>query len=314
MSPTTPPVPIPIIGNPMQVLVSGASGLVGTRLVERLQRDGHEAIPLVRHRDQAGVYWDPATYELADDAALDSFDAMIHLAGEPIVGRWSPAKKQRIRRSRIDSTRQLAQAIGRQCGTTRPVVIVASAIGFYGDRGTDCLDEGSSQGCGFLAEVCRDWEAAAEPARAAGCRVAHVRFGMLLSPEGGALKKMVPPFKAGIGGRLGTGTQFMSWATIEDAVEAILHVWKNQEIQGPVNIVSPTPCTNLEFTKTLGRVLRRPTIFPVPAVMARRVFGEMADALLMASQRVAPRRLQESGFEFKQAELEPALRAMLKGL
>ncbi len=294
----------------MKVLVSGSSGLVGAKLVARLRDDGHEVTPLVRSRGQEGLYWDSATYALDDASELTSFDTVIHLAGESIVGRWSPEKKQRIHVSRIASTAQLAKAIEAHCAAAPPTFIVASAIGYYGDRGDDVLDEESARGTGFLADVCRDWEVAADSARAVGCRVVHARFGMLLSPEGGALKKMLPPFKMGLGGRLGPGLQYMSWAALDDAVAAILHVWQNQEIEGPVNVVSPNPCTNLAFTEALGRVLRRPTVFPVPAGAARLVFGEMADALLLASQRVVPTRLLNSGFRFQYAELEDALQAL----
>lgn len=294
----------------MKILVSGSSGLVGTKLMARLQRDGHEVTSLVRSRKQAGLYWDSATYALDDASALTNFDAIIHLAGESIVGRWSPEKKQRIHHSRIASTKQLAQTIQTHSSASPPAFIVASAIGYYGDQGDALLDEDSVFGSGFLADVCRDWETAADPAREIGCRVVHTRFGMLLSAEGGALKQMLPPFKMGLGGRLGSGTQYMSWASIADAVEAVVHVSQNPEVQGPVNVVSPNPCTNLEFTKTLGRVLRRPTLFPVPAGAARLIFGEMADALLFASQRVQPARLLNSGFQFQHADLEDALRSL----
>lgn len=294
----------------MKILISGSSGLVGTHLIDQLRAAGHEPVSLVRNRERAGVYWDPRTYALDDPAVLETFDAVIHLAGESIVGRWTAAKKDRIRSSRIDSTTVLARAMA-GCASPPSVFIVASAIGYYGDTGDRAVDEDAPLGIGFLAEVCRDWEAAADPARGVGIRVVHMRFGMLLSPRGGALKTMLPPFRAGLGGRVGTGTQSMSWASLDDAVGAILHALNHADLSGPVNVVSPQPCTNLEFTKALGQALNRLTVFPVPAFLVRLLFGEMGDALLLASQRVMPNRLLKTGYSFQDANLGHALARLL---
>lgn len=293
----------------MKVLIGGSSGLLGATLVPFLQKAGHECTRLVRN-GSGGVRWDAQTYALEYPAALDDFDAVIHLGGENIVGRWTVDKKMRIKSSRINSTSALARQLADR-PTPPATFIVASAIGYYGDREAEELTEDSAPGDGFLAQVCREWEAAADPARAAGIRVAHMRFGMLLSPDGGALKTMLPPFRMGLGGRIGSGQQYMSWASVDDAAHAIQHVLDTRTVEGALNVVSPEPCTNAAFTKTLGRVLSRPTVFPVPAPMARLAFGEMADALLLASQRVKPARLLDSGFTFAHPALEPALRALL---
>jgi uncharacterized protein len=293
----------------MKILVGGSTGLVGEALLRRLQHARHDVVRLVRGNGD-GVRWDARTYTFADPSALADFDAVVHLGGESIVGRWSPAKKQRILASRVHSTRALAEALAGL--TDKPsCLIVASAIGYYGARGDEQLDEDSTAGTGFLADVVRAWEAAADPAREAGIRVVHLRYGMLLSPAGGALKTMLPPFKLGLGGKVGSGEQYMSWASIDDAVGAVEHALHTSSLTGPVNVVSPTPCINLEFTRALGRVLHRPTIFPVPAVAARLAFGEMADALLLASQRVQPARLTASGYHFNDPDLEPALQRLL---
>ena len=210
----------------------------------------------------------------------------------------------------MEGTRAVAERLAAREHKPR-VLVCASAIGFYGDRGDEVLDETAAMGMGFLADVCRDWEEATEPARAAGIRVVHLRFGVILSPAGGALGKMLTPFRLGAGGRLGGGSQFMSWISVDDAAGAILHAIARDDLAGPVNMVSPAPVTNLEFTKTLGRVLRRPTILPMPAFAARLAFGEMADELLLSSTRVVPRRLQETGFVFRDPTLEAALRRLL---
>lgn len=300
-------------GQPMQVLVSGASGLIGSALVPLLTTGGHEVVRLVRRRPRRGeaaVEWDPER-GVKDASRLEGLDAVVHLAGEGVAeGRWTVERKSRIRLSRVHGTRLLAEALA---GLKRPprVLVSASAIGVYGDRGDETLEERSSPGLGFLAEVGQDWEAAATPAAAAGVRVVLPRFGIVLSPRGGALARMLLPFRLGAGGRVGSGRQWMSWVALDDAVTAVLHALATPGLSGPVNVVAPEPVTNAEFARTLARVLGRPALAPVPAFAARLAFGEMADALLLASQRVAPARLLATGFEFRQPRLEPALRHLL---
>jgi len=297
----------------MKILISGSSGLVGRALVPRLTKGGHQVVRLVRARPAQGdaaVFWDPAAGTL-DPAPLEGFDAVIHLSGESIAtGRWTEAKKARIRDSRVGSTELLAGTIER---LSRPpgVLLCASAIGYYGDRGDEVLKEDSAPGKDFLAGVCQAWEAASEPAAGKGVRVVRHRFGVILSAAGGALAKMLLPFKLGAGGRLGDGGQFMSWVAIDDVLGALDHALASKALRGPVNTVSPRPVTNAEFTATLGGVLRRPAILPMPAFAARLAFGEMADALLLASQRVAPERLLASGYRFRHPDLDPALRHLL---
>jgi hypothetical protein len=242
---------------------------------------------------------------------LEGLDAIVHLAGEPIAsGRWNAIKKARIRDSRVQGTRLLCDALSH---VSRPpaALICASAIGYYGDRGDEVLTESSSNGTGFLAEVCRDWEVATEPARQKGIRVVNTRFGVILSTGGGALAKMLTPFKMGVGGIIGSGRQYMSCISIDDCVGAIVHALNTNSLSGPVNVVGPAPVTNRVFTKTLGKILERPTIFPMPAFAARLAFGEMADELLLGSQRVEPKKLLESGYSFRQGDLETALRHVL---
>jgi len=236
---------------------------------------------------------------------------LIHLGGEALVqGRWNAARKAAIRESRVGSTRLLAETITR---LSRPpqVFLCASAIGFYGDRKDEVLREDSPPGHDYLAEVCRAWEAAADTAVRQGVRVVQHRFGVILSPRGGALRKMLPPFRMGVGGRLGDGRQYMSWIALDDVLGAIEHTLLNGTLKGPVNTVAPRCETNAEFTRTLGRVLGRPTLFPMPAFAARLAFGEVADALLLSSQRVEPARLLASGYRFRHPDLEPALRSLL---
>lgn len=297
---------------PMKVLVSGASGLVGGALLPFLTTGGHTCGRLVRRATGSAdeVAWDIAAQRL-DPRHLAGYDAVVHLAGENIAaGRWTAASKERIRASRIDGTRLLAESLA--AAPHKPKVLVcASAIGFYGDRGDEPLDETSPPGTGFLPDVCRDWEAAAEPARRAGIRVVHLRFGVILTPAGGALAKMLLPFRLGGGGIVGSGRQYWSWVALDDVLGAVRHALEHDGLAGPVNVVAPRAVTNHEFTKTLGRVLHRPTIVPMPAFAARLALGEMADALLLASARIAPRRLQETGYAFRFPELEPALRHLL---
>jgi uncharacterized protein len=292
-----------------RVLVSGASGLIGQAVVAELTGAGYNISRLTRGRAEAGdVQWDPA--QPLSPELVSGFDAVVHLAGESIVGRWSDAKKKRIRESRVLGTRNLAEALAK--ASPRPRVLVcASAIGFYGNRGDEVLREDSSSGGDFLSGVCREWEAAAQPAVDAGIRTIHTRFGMVLSRKGGALQKMLLPFQLGLGGRIGDGKQWWSWIDLQDVAGGILHVIKSN-LEGAVNFVAPNPVTNFEFTKVLGKVLSRPTIFPVPAFAARLAFGQMADELLLASQRVEPVQLKQSGYQFKFVGLKKSLESILE--
>ena len=296
----------------MIVAVTGAGGLVGSALVSSLRASGHRVIPLVRRAPRAGedaLGWDPSSGSITP--AAPALDAVIHLAGESIMGlRWTAAKKQRIRESRTTATRLLVQTLVR---LPKPpaVLISASAIGYYGTRGDEVLTEDSRPGTGFLADVAREWEAASAAAIAHGVRVVNPRIGVVLSTRGGALAKMLTPFRLGVGGAVGDGTQWMSWIALEDVVGAIQHALATEALRGPVNAVAPGPVTNADFTRTLGRVLRRPALVPLPAFAARLAMGEMADALLLASQRVVPARLQASGYAFRRPSLEDALRSEL---
>jgi uncharacterized protein (TIGR01777 family) len=295
---------------PAKILVSGSSGLIGAALVPALQSNGYEVVRLVRGASASGrVGWDPAR-PLAPES-VSGFEVIIHLAGESIVGRWTEAKKRRIRESRVQGTRALAAALAKAPQPPR-LLISASAIGYYGNRGEETLREDSSSGDGFLPEVCREWEAAAEPASKAGIRAVQMRFGVVLSALGGALQKMLLPFRMGVGGKVGNGRQWMSWIAIDDLVGAIQHVIKTDTLRGPVNGVGPGPVRNAEFTKTLASVLSRPAIFPMPGFAARLAFGQMADELLLASQRVEPAKLMASGYVFQKPDLSTALEDILK--
>lgn len=295
----------------MKILVTGASGLVGRALVPLLTAEGHEAARLVRSAPGAGdVPWDPDAGTLGAEA-LEGFDGVVHLAGENIAsGRWNTEKKRRIRESRVRGTRLLSETLA---ALKRPprVLVSASAVGFYGDRGEEELTEGSPAGTGFLSEVCREWEAATEAAEGKGVRAVHARLGIVLSRQGGALAKMLTPFRLGVGGVIGNGRQYMSWVTLDDAAAAFGHLLAADTVTGPVNVVAPAPVTNREFTATLGRVLRRPAVFPVPGFMARLAFGEMANALLLASARVKPEKLLDSGYAFRHGSLTEGLRHVL---
>ena len=296
----------------MNVLVSGSTGLIGSALIPALANEGHHVVRLTRSGgagDDGTVRWDPSAGEIDADR-LEEIDAVVHLAGESVQGRWTSAKKARIRNSRVWGTRLLAETLA---GLPAPpgVMVSASATGYYGDRGDELLREESAPGSNFLARTCQEWEAAADPAREAGVRVVHPRFGLVLSAEGGALATMLPIFKLGGGGKIGSGRQYWPWVAIDDIVGAVLHALTADSLEGPVNVVVPDPPTNLQYTRTLGRVLNRPTIFPLPAPVARVALGQLADELLLASQRVEPAKLEESGYESRYPELEGALRHLL---
>jgi uncharacterized protein (TIGR01777 family) len=297
----------------MNVIISGSSGFIGSAVTAELTHAGHRVGRLIRDANahQPGtILWNPATGNL-DSNELEGADVLIHFAGESVAGgRWTVAKKKRIRESRVQGTRLLSQAIARL--TPGPqVFIVASAVGYYGDRGDEQLTEDSSLGSGYLADVCRAWELAASAAREAGIRVVHLRFGMVLSFHGGALPKMLLPFKLGLGGVIGSGRQYVSWITLGDAVRAVQFAMQTPALRGPVNVVAPQPVTNREFTKALGQALHRPTLFPLPAFAARLAFGQMAEEVLLAGARVQPQRLQAAGFQFQQPELAAAFQTIL---
>ncbi len=298
----------------MNVLISGSTGLIGRALVERLAGDGHRVIRLVRQRaagTEGDAFWDPAEGEI-DLSRTGRVDAVVHLAGENIAGgRWTRARKRRIRESRERGTRLLAETIAAM--DQKPQVFVsASAIGWYGERGDEVLTEESTPGEGFLAEVGRDWEDATKAAAAAGIRVVNLRLGMVLTPEGGALRKMLLPFRLGLGGPLAGGRQWMSWITLEDAVGAVLHALNEPSLAGPVNAVAPNPVRNREFTRLLAKSVRRPAPWPVPRLAVKALFGEMGEATALASARVEPRALMRSGFAFSQPRLDGALKALLE--
>ena len=296
----------------MKVVVTGATGLVGSQLVPVLSGQGHDVYRLThsKPREAHDISWDPAHKQLPK-SRLEGAEAIVHLAGENIAGRrWNAKFKEAIRKSRIDSTQLLCETIS-QLESPPKVLVCASAIGFYGDRGNELLNETSPAGKGFLADTCRDWEAICEPARAKGIRVVNLRIGVVLSPKGGALAQMLTPFKLGVGGVIGSGNQYWSWISLDDLVGIICHCISNDKLSGPVNATAPCPVTNHDFTKILGSVLNRPTIFPMPAFAARLALGEMADALLLSSARVMPNRLSETGYPFQYPSLEQALRHLL---
>ena len=295
----------------MKIAIAGASGLVGTALMPALEAQGHEVTRLVRTAPRAGeIEWHPNKDEVSA-ASLEGFDVIINLAGENIAGgRWTDEQKRKIRDSRVNGTHLLSEAIAKMERKPR-AFICASATGIYGDRDDEVLDEQSESGGGFLAGVCREWEMACELAVKAGARVVNLRFGPILAREGGMLSKLLTPFKMGMGGKVGSGSQYISWVSLDDSVNAILLAINDESIRGPLNVVSPNPVTNEEFTKTLGHVLNRPTALAMPAFAARLAFGEMADEMLLVSQRVMPKRLSAAGFQFQYPELEGALRHYL---
>ena len=298
----------------MRVAVSGSTGLVGSEVVDSLSTEGHEVVRIVRRASAAGeraVRWDPEKGEV-DAAGLEGLDAVVHLAGENVgSGRWTAARKSAIRDSRVKGTRLLCDTLARLARPPKTLVC-ASAIGIYGDRGEDVLTEESPAATGFLPGVCREWEAASGAAARKGIRVVALRIGMVLSPKGGALPRMLPLFRAGLGGVIGDGRQYVSWVALDDLPSILLHALQCGALSGPVNAVAPRPVTNREFTEALGKVLSRPTPLPVPAFALRLAVGrEMADALLLASARVIPRRLEETGYRFRFPELPAALRHLL---
>lgn len=288
-------------------VITGASGLIGSALARDLTSGGDEVRPIGRN---SGYRWDPATGQI-DVRAFDGAATVVHLAGANIAGhRWTDRYRRAIRDSRVDGTRLLAQTLAAM-PSPPGVLVCASAVGFYGDRGDELLAEASPPGKGFLPEVCQAWEAAADPARAAGIRVVHLRLGMVLAPDGGALGKMLPVFRLGLAGRLGNGRQWWSWIALGDVLRLIRHVAADARAAGPLVAAAPEPVTNSHFTQTLARVLHRPAFLPAPAFVLRLALGEMADALLLASTRARSAQLPALGFAFAQPELEPALRALL---
>mgnify|MGYP001471342061 FL=1 len=282
----------------MNVLLSGSSGLIGSELKKNLENDGHKVTPLSRDFDN------PINFE--------GIDAIIHLAGENIAqGRWTKAKKSEIRNSRVNGTKKLSDQLA--TSPYKPSIFISSsATGFYGDRSDNILDEESSQGAGFLPEVCVLWEKATKSAEQAEIRTVHIRTGVVLTKKGGALKKMLPPFLLGGGGILGNGKQYMSWISLEDEINAILFILNNPEINGAVNLTAPNPVDNKEFTKILGKTIKKPTILPLPGFAARLLFGEMAEAILLTGNRVLPNKLLNTGFTFSHPTLDKALENILK--
>lgn len=294
----------------MKIIITGASGLIGKALVTYLKEKGHEVHPVIRSTEPAAndeIRWDPER-GFIDYRDLHDIDVVINLSGDNISsGRWTDNKKAEILYSRVNSTNFLAQIIGTL--EKKPKVLInASAIGFYGDQGNAILTESSSKGEGFLADVCEKWEMATDSARRHGIRTCLLRFGMVLSEKGGALAAMLPPFKSGFGGRIGSGDQWWSWVALPDLCRAVEFVMTHADIEGPVNVVSPFPVTNKEFVKTLGKVLDKPTVLPMPAFLAKVIFGEMAKELMLASQRVEPDKLLKSNFSFEYPKLEQALK------
>ena len=295
----------------MKVAVTGSSGLIGSSLVSFLSEKSVTVSKILRENTKDDdISWKPEDGDW-DSAFTGGVDGIVHLAGENIAsGKWTRKKKEKIRNSRIEGTTRLCEHI-LKLPTPPSVLVCASAIGYYGNRGVEFLNEGSSRGSGFLPDVCLGWEEAAESVSKAGIRVVNVRFGIVLSKDGGALAKMMTPFKIGMGGKIGSGTQYMSWIAMDDVTSAIYHTLITESLKGPVNVTAPNPVTNKEFTNTLGEVLKRPAVVPIPAFAAKLAFGEMANDLLLASTKVAPKRLSDSGYKFQYPELENALKHVL---
>ncbi|MCB2230103.1 TIGR01777 family oxidoreductase [bacterium] len=296
----------------LKVLISGASGLIGSALVDTLHVEGHTVHRLVRERsdDPDMVYWKPSTGEIEAER-LEGYDAVVHLAGENIAsGRWNDERKAKILNSRVDGTHLLAETLAAR--SDKPQVFVcASATGYYGDGGETELTEDAPRGKGFLADVVEAWEEAAEPARKAGIRTVHLRFGVVLAADGGALEKMITPFKTGMAGKLGDGQQWMSWVSRDDAVSMIRFAIETESLSGPVNAVSPTPVTNEEFTNAMGEVLNRPTVLSIPVFALKMLAGEMAEEMLLISSRVIPKKLLDAGFQFSHTHLTKTLHQIL---
>lgn len=295
----------------MKILITGSRGLVGSQLVPYLESKGHQVSRLVRSNPRAGeISWDPEA-KLINKELLEGFDAVIHLAGDNIAsGRWTSSKKQAIKKSRVEGTRFLSETLA---SLKKPpsVLLSASAIGYYGDRCNEILTEASSPGDTFLAQVCQEWEYAAHAAQTAGIRVANLRIGVVLSQKGGALNKMLTPFKLGAGGRIGSGKQFISWITLEDLTAISEFILLTDTLNGPINAVSPNAVTNDQFTEALGSALHRPTIFPVPGFAAHLLLGEMADELLLSSALVKPEKLVANGYKFHYPEIRSTLIKLL---
>ncbi len=298
----------------MRVLISGATGLVGSALTNALRRAGHTVNRLVRPGGAGApgdVGWDPISGKM-ELAGLEGVDGIVHLAGESVAsGRWTDSRKQLLRTSRVEATRHLVNGLLKLARPPK-VLVAASAVGYYGNRGDELLTEVSAPGKDFLAQLARDWEAETQRAPQNGIRAVMLRFGVILSAKGGALPQMILPFKLGIGGRVGSGQQWMSWLTLPEAVGLARYALENAGLSGAVNAVAPSPVRNAEFTKVLGKVLQRPTLFPAPAFALKLALGEMAEALLLSSQRAIPARLQEQNYRFQHPDLEGALRAVLK--
>ncbi len=292
-------------------LVTGATGFVGRALVSRIESLRASVTRVSTHPSAGDIGWDPQRGLLQAPERLEAHNAAIHLAGETVLGRWTSEKKRKIRDSRVEGTRLLAEGLA-ACARKPDVLVCASAIGFYGAQREEPVNEEAPSGRGFLAEVCREWEAAAEPARKAGIRVVHLRFGIILSPDGGALAQMLRPFRLGLGGPVGGGSQWVSWISLNDAVQAILHAVACKGVSGPVNAVAPHLVTNAELARTLGHVLGRPAVVPVPAAALRLLMGsEAAEETVLSSVQARPQKLVETGFRFEDAALEPALRRLL---
>lgn len=296
----------------MKILISGSGGLVGSAALAHLNALGHYVVRLVRAnpvRDRGDILWDPVAGSI-ERKKLEGFDAVLHLGGESLLNLWTASNKERMVNSRVQGTEFLAQTLAGL--TAKPKVFAcASAIGYYGDRGEEWLSETSKPGRGFLAELCEDWEKAADFASSAGIRVVHLRFGIILSDRGGALKAMLPPFLTGLGGPLGSGRQYMSWISLTDVAKAIAHILEKDSLRGAVNITAPNPVTNKDFSRALGRVLHRPAILPVPSFILKALPGGMGREFFLASSRVEPAKLRMSGYRFEYPDVEQALRQTL---